>query len=387
MISRRHAQIEVQGRSCFLTDLESTNGTRWGGNAVTVGEPVRLSDGDEFSLGPETIVRFEILVPATVRAADTPVSRMSVKTPRRPVRPDPLPAEATPMAERPIELDQVVSRPADRFGQFEVFEELAHSDADRVDRAKHCPAGAIVALKRFVSPTCTKSVRQAITAEIRRATDWQHPNIARMAEVGEHEGVLFVASEFVRGLTIRDIQARCAKNIDPALAGYIVRELCRAVAYIHDVNSGLAHGYIAPRAAIVGTAGEIKLINYGLPSYETRVLGKAHADVYRPHEARNGARLEERSDVCSLGFLLYELLTAMPIDARSRAVLREPDTLNPEIPPALSKVAWKATRLNASRRFSTVTEMESELSAALASTRSEYDASRVADWMGRYCVD
>ncbi len=387
MVSRNHAEIAASGKEYLLTDCGSTNGTSCRGKTLGANRAVALEDGDEFSLGPESVVRFELMVAATIRPADTPASRLGASTPRkRPVEvKEPIEAKVEAPADDVIDLHDVVAEPTGRFGHYQVFELLAEGDADRVERAIHEPSGRVVALKRFTSRTCTKSYGRAIVAETERAAAWDHPNVAQLVEAGECEGVFFVATEFVAGLSIDRIQGCCASNVDPALAGYFVLGICRAIAYVHEQNGGVAHGYVAPRGVVVGRNGDVKLINYGLPTFESRLSGEEHAGVYRPHEARNGGRLDARSDVCSLGFVLYELLTATPIDPRARALLPQPDTINPDIPVRLSKVTWQATRVNANRRFIDVREMESELDEALKSESQPYDAGKVGDWLAKNC--
>ena len=390
-VSRVHAEISSRGQDLELLDLGSTNGTHVNGKRLREREAVVIKSGDEFTLGPESIVRLEIQSQRTVRAADTPASQPGPRRRRRShasdLRADSRPdAAADGSAKTPGSVVELAEseRVSERFGHFGVLGQLARSDSDRLDQAIHEPSGRHVALKRFTTPTCTRSVRRAITNETEIGAAWKHPNIVELIEIGEIDGTFFVATSFLPGVSLEMLQRCCAGALEAWIAAFVLRECCSAISYFHD-QAKKAHGFLTPRSIVVGQEGQVQLVNYGLPRFEARLTGTDTGEVYRAHEARNGGPLDARSDVCSLGFILYELLTAEPIDLRSKAVLREPDTIRPEIPETLSKIAWRATRLNASKRFMSVKEMGDALSAALDTAQADFGSTQVAAWMAKHC--
>jgi eukaryotic-like serine/threonine-protein kinase len=145
-----------------------------------------------------------------------------------------------------------------------------------------------------------------------------HGNLIPVFDAGLVGGELFLAMDFVEGRDLRAVWNRCAKKqvafpIDVAV--YIVKELCRGLAYAHafpDLN--LVHRDISPPNVLVSYSGEVKLTDFGLASSTLKLEKTAPGIIYgkvaymSPEQAR-GEKLDGRSDMYATGIVLWELLT------------------------------------------------------------------------------
>jgi eukaryotic-like serine/threonine-protein kinase len=171
------------------------------------------------------------------------------------------------------------------------------------------------------------SARKRFLDEARVAIQLSHKNICGVTHVGEHDGGLFMAMDFVAGRDLRDLlRALFAKNrrMTPPLALYVLREMLDGLDYAHravDMATGqplhLVHRDISPSNVMISIEGEVKLIDFGqalstLKEERTAagvVFGKAQ--YLSPEQAR-GEALDQRSDLYSLGVVATELLGGAP---------------------------------------------------------------------------
>ena len=170
-----------------------------------------------------------------------------------------------------------------------------------------------------------------------------HGNLIPVFDAGLVGGELFLAMDFVEGRDLRAVWNRCAKKqvafpIDVAV--YIVKELCRGLAYAHsfpDLN--LVHRDVSPPNVLVSYTGEVKLTDFGLASSTLKLEKTAPGIIYgkvaymSPEQAR-GEKLDGRTDMYAAGIVLWELLTGrqlfppgkdQPQDLLARAKNPEPD--------------------------------------------------------------
>jgi len=345
-ISRLHATIKPSERGYQLVDL-SLNGTARNGELLERERPVLLQSGDELHFGPNTVMRFEEIA-----------------------RAEPPPPPPPP-------------KPVDEFGRFQIYRSLMTSDADRVDHAVDRQTGTDVALKRITSKLINRSIKRDILDEVGRARSWDHPAIARLIDAGEHEGAVFVAQQYVDGESLAALHRDHATDIDAELAAYIAGEACSAIAYLLEREPGFVHRHLSPRCFMLGRDGRVVMINYGSPPYEVRVGGSQSGNRFQANEARQNKQLDPRSDVCSLGRILYELLSHEQINPRV-PVLPDVATIRPDVPPALAQIANKAVKLHPPQRFASAAVMAEELSRALRGLDPGYGQAQAAQWMARH---
>ncbi len=229
-----------------------------------------------------------------------------------------------------------------------------------------------------------------------------HGNLIPVFDAGLVGGELFLAMDFVEGRDLRAVWNRCAKKqvafpIDVAV--YIVKELCRGLAYAHsfpDLN--LVHRDISPPNVLVSYTGEVKLTDFGLASSTLKLEKTAPGIIYgkvaymSPEQAR-GEKLDGRSDMYATGIVLWELLTGrqlfppgkdQPQDLLTRAknpeVMR-PSKRAPRVPAELDEICLKALAPSKDDRYADCDEMRMALQGWLAANAPTTDGTRMAAFL------
>jgi serine/threonine protein kinase len=229
-----------------------------------------------------------------------------------------------------------------------------------------------------------------------------HGNLIPVFDAGLVGGELFLAMDFVEGRDLRAVWNRCAKKqvafpIDVAV--YIVKELCRGLAYAHsfpDLN--LVHRDISPPNVLVSYTGEVKLTDFGLASSTLKLEKTAPGIIYgkvaymSPEQAR-GEKLDGRSDMYATGIVLWELLTGrqlfppgkdQPQDLLARAknpeVMR-PSKRAPRVPVELDEICLKALAASKDDRYKDCDEMRMALQNWLAQNAPTTDGTRMSAFL------
>jgi len=217
-----------------------------------------------------------------------------------------------------------------------------------------------------------------------------HPNVAHVYDVGEADGVRFIAMEYVEGETLRALLARRRPEAGEVLE--IAAQIASALSAAHA--SGIVHRDIKPENVMLRPDGYVKVLDFGLAKLTvtdraadaTAVLQTAPGMVmgtmyYMSPEQLRGGDVDARSDIFSLGVLLYELASGRrPFEASSpsgviAAILTENPPALDDVPPELSSVITKALAKNPAERFGTARE----LADALKTVRHQTDRVRSGD--------
>jgi serine/threonine protein kinase len=203
---------------------------------------------------------------------------------------------------------------------FNVLEQLGDSATGELWRARDTRVGRTVALK-LVSAEMFQAAgsREAFFNEARAAMVLSHPNIATLFDAGEYEGDGYLAYEFASGITLR--QEIDGRSVNPRRAVELAVQIADALADAH--GSGVLHGDLRPDTIIVTHKGSAKVLEMGMSRWTSggrvraqaatapRSLGTEAIPVvsYMSPEQVIGGSIDARSDVFSLGVLLYEMLT------------------------------------------------------------------------------
>ena len=221
--------------------------------------------------------------------------------------------------------------------------------------------------------------------EARSASALNHPNILTVYEIGAEGNRQFIATEFIEGMTLRASLACGRMNLHAALE--IAVQVASALAAAHE--AGVVHRDIKPENIMLRPDGYVKVLDFGIaklteqrpPSdrYEvgttavlqTRpglVLGTAH---YMSPEQTRGQKVDARSDIWSLGVVLYEMVGGSPpfrgetpSDCIASILTTEPPPLSgvlPDVPLKLESILQKALRKNSDERYQTIKEMLADL--------------------------
>jgi serine/threonine-protein kinase len=153
--------------------------------------------------------------------------------------------------------------------------------------------------------------------EAQAAANLSHPNIVNVYDWGKYEGTYFIAMEYVQGRTLADI-LKTNQQLTPTQAAEIASEVAAALGFAHE--AGLAHRDIKPANILIGANGQVKVADFGIAramnaSTEANltqagsVMGTA--SYFSPEQAQ-GAQPDPRSDLYSLGIVMYEMVAGKP---------------------------------------------------------------------------
>src|SRR5690625_1838642 len=213
--------------------------------------------------------------------------------------------------------------------------------------------------------------------EAQAATSLSHPNIVNIYDVGEEDHILYMVMEYVDGLTLKEyIQQNSPIPVEEALE--IMKQLTDAMSHAHA--NGLIHRDIKPQNVLVDRYGNVKITDFGIAMALTAtsltqtnsILGSVH--YLSPEQARGGVATK-KSDIYSLGIVLFELLTGQlpfsgqsPVSIDLKHLQNETPSvrdINGEIPQSVENIVLKATAKNPLHRYESAYEMEIALNSAL----------------------
>src|SRR5690625_287278 len=213
--------------------------------------------------------------------------------------------------------------------------------------------------------------------EAQSATSLSHPNIVNIYDVGEEDHILYMVMEYVEGMTLKEyIQRNGPIEVQEALD--IMKQVTIAIAHAHA--NDIVHRDIKPQNILIDTYGQVKVTDFGIAialsatalTQTNAVLGSVH--YLSPEQARGGMATK-KSDIYSLGIVLYELLTGrLPFSGETPVAiaLKHLQTdiphvrdFNENIPQSVENIVLKAAAKDPFHRFETVQEMEEALYSAL----------------------
>jgi len=213
--------------------------------------------------------------------------------------------------------------------------------------------------------------------EAQHAAALNHPNIVSVYDTGSDDGTHYIVMEYVEGKTLRDI-IREEGPLLPERVAEIGADVCAGLSFAH--SHGIVHRDIKPANIMITTAGAVKVTDFGIAravsgdtvTQTAMVLGTAQ--YFSPEQAQS-APVDARSDIYSLGVVLYEMLTRqVPFTGSSPVAIAYkhvkeapvlPSRLNPDVPPALEAIVMKAMAKNPDNRYQTAQEMREDLMRAL----------------------
>ena len=272
--------------------------------------------------------------------------------------------------------------PGQEVGQYEIECFLSSGGMGQIYVAHDTKLGRKVALK-FISPEYAKDPHrvQRFEQEARAASALNHPNVCVIHDVGVTDhGRHFIAMEFIQGPTLRDKLAE--RTFSPLEALDIIIQVGDALASAHA--KGIVHRDIKPENIMLRPDGYVKVVDFGLAKLteilpeqwhiseaEARVHTEAHMIMgtvrYMSPEQLREASVDERTDIWSLGVVLYEMLTGTtPFKARApnetiALILSSQPQFNEEIPIQLREVINKALEKDCAQRYQTVTKFTADL--------------------------
>ena len=213
------------------------------------------------------------------------------------------------------------------------------------------------------------------------ASSLSHPNIVEIYDVGEDEGNFYIVMEYIEGKTLKQlIKKRGVLTLPETMD--IILQLLDALASAHD--SYIIHRDIKPQNIMIKESGLVKITDFGIAmalnnaslTQTNSVMGSVH---YLPPEQASGKGSTIRSDIYSLGILMFEMLTGkMPFKGDSaveialkhmKEPLPSPKEINPVIPQSVENIILKAAAKNPKNRYRDVREMAEDIKTCLDESR------------------
>ena len=288
--------------------------------------------------------------------------------------------------------------PGMKFGRYEILSLIGAGGMGEVYLAIDTQLGRKVALK-LLSERYTENADwlRRFIREAKAASSLNHPNIITIHEVGEVDGIHYIATEYIEGKTLRHQLA--AGRMKVHLALNVATQLANALCAAH--TAGIVHRDVKPENIMLRPDGYVKLLDFGLakPTQASPLKAESSNVIqlntdpgivmgtvnYMSPEQARGYSVDTRSDVFSLGVVLYEMLCGRaPFEGPTTsdvivAILdREPSRLSQSlsIPTELERIVGKALRKDREERYQTIKDLHLDLK----SLQQELDArSRLGD--------
>ena len=286
-------------------------------------------------------------------------------------------------------------------GRYEIRAHLGTGGMGEVYLAQDTVLERTVALKILPPEIATDQQRmQRFIQEAKTASGLNHPNIITIHEIVNEDAAHFIAMEYVEGMTLRQRIIRSRLPLADALN--IAIQIATALAAAHE--KGIAHRDIKPENIMLRTDGFVKVLDFGLAKpterqalsvdteAQTRLLVNTSPGMvmgtasYMSPEQTRGYQLDARTDIWSLGVVLYEMLTAQvpfPGETTGDVIVsvldREPPPLTsflPEASPELQRILRKALRKDREERYQTVKDLLVDLRAFKQDVEFEFQLER-----------
>lgn len=331
------------------------------------------------------------------------LSGLEVKIPKRArpaaATPPPVKVEVTTEKEPP---PAVVKAPAPLssgtpFGQYQLESLIATGGMAEVYRARMQGVEGfqkIVAIKRILSHlTDNDEFVTMFIDEAKLAAQLQHPNIIHIYDLGKIDKSYYIAMEFIDGRDLRSILRTLEeqqRRMPVPLAVHIASRLAAALDYAHrkrDLQGSamaLVHRDVSPQNVLISFDGDIKLCDFGIAkaaskASHTRAGALKGKLQYMSPEQAWGKDLDHRSDIFSLGLVLYEMITGRKAFAGDSELsileqvrspkLLSPREIDPSVPAQLDRIVMKALHEDRDKRYQKAAELQAELEAVLQASK------------------
>ena len=259
--------------------------------------------------------------------------------------------------------------------RYEIIEELGKGGMGKVYRVEDKKIKEEVALKLIKSEIASdKKTIERFSNELKMARKIAHRNVCKMYDLGEEKGIHYITMEYVPGEDLK----RLTRKVGQFSAGktiFIAKQVCEGLAEAHRL--GVVHRDLKPQNIMVDEEGNARIMDFGIArSLEEKGITGAGVIIGTPEymspEQVEGKETDQRSDIYSLGVILYEMVTGrVPFEGdtpftigvkHKSEIPKDPRELNAQLPEDLSKVILRCMEKDKEKRYQSAGEVRSELS-------------------------
>jgi serine/threonine-protein kinase len=276
------------------------------------------------------------------------------------------------------------------FGKYQLVERLGRGGMAEVWKARITgPAGfARTLVVKRILPQLVEDPAfvEMFVGEARLSARLNHANVVTVFELGECNGEYYLAMEYVRGHDLMTVLRTQAPRgvLPPGFGACVLRDVARGLGYAHALTDEagrplrIIHRDLSPSNVMIGFDGGVKLLDFGIAKAMAEANDKATMTGtlkgklgYMSPEQAEGADVDHRTDLFSLGVLLFECVTGKRLfkgvhDVQTLSMVKEariplPSSINREIPPQLDEICLKALARNPDDRYQSAEELAADL--------------------------
>ena len=260
--------------------------------------------------------------------------------------------------------------------KYRLEQKIGSGGTSVVYRAVRFEDEKVVAVKLLKEEYCDNEEQiQRFLRESNALAHLSHENIVNILDVGQtKQGIYYIVMEYVDRLTLKEyIKARGRLSFDEIID--VVTQICEGLGHAHE--NGIIHRDIKPQNILLASDGTVKVADFGIARVLNQntltmagkdVVGSVH--YISPEQAR-GSHIDKRSDIYSLGVVMYEMATGeLPFEGEEAITVamkhinqlpKRPIEINPEIPECLNNIILKCMAKDQSKRYQSISELHSDL--------------------------
>jgi serine/threonine protein kinase len=275
--------------------------------------------------------------------------------------------------------------------RYEILAKAGHGSMGNVYKARDRETGEIVALKLLKTEIASdQAMMDRFKNELLFARKITHKNVCRVYEFNRVAGIAYTSMEFVEGESLRSVLNRFG-GLPQRKATDLALQVCSGLKEAHA--QGIVHRDLKPENVMIDAQGNVKIMDFGIArSMEagTRLTGAmVGTPAYMAPEQAAGKPVDYRTDIYSLGLMLYEMFTGTPAFSADNSIavalkqIREeppaPHEIEPNIPVAIERAILKCLEKDPARRFQSIAQLETGLrsgATAMPPVRPPDSASR-----------
>jgi serine/threonine protein kinase/tetratricopeptide (TPR) repeat protein len=259
-------------------------------------------------------------------------------------------------------------------GRYQIIEELGHGGMGRVYKVQDTKIGEKIALK-LIRPEAglDKKSLERFSNELKLARKIRHKNVCQMFDLGEDQGTRYITMEYVHGEDLKQL-IRKVGRLSPGQAIGIARQVCDGLEEAHKL--GVVHRDLKPQNIMVDEDGKARIMDFGIArSLSGKSMTGAGVMIGTPEymspEQVEGKDIDQRSDLYSLGVILYEMVTGRlpfigetPLSVAHKhkyEAPEDPKKLNTQVSDDLARVILKCLAKDEDKRFHSAAELGAEL--------------------------